>query len=148
MSVDKRSALMSRIKGRDTKPERTVGLMLAKAGFFHETQVRCLPGRPDFVMRDVKLVVTVDGDFWHGWRFAIWRDKLSPRWKEKIAANRARDARNLRLLRGLGWKVVKLWEHQVEDVPEECEIRIRKAWYEQARKFGMTWSPPGSRLQP
>lgn len=124
---------MSRIRGRDTGPERAVAMMLAKGGFFHETQARDLPGRPDFVMRDVRLVILVDGDFWHGWRFNLWRDKLSPKWEEKIAANRKRDARNIRLLRQGGWMVVKLWEHQVTHDPEVCARRIKAAWFRQAR---------------
>lgn len=135
MTPEKRSALMSRIRGRDTKPERTVAMMLARGGFFHETQARDLPGRPDFVMRDVRLVVMVDGDFWHGWRFASWRNKLSPDWEKKISANRARDARNLRSLRGQGWKVIKIWEHQVENDPDGCEIRIKRIWFVQAIKL-------------
>lgn len=137
MTVEKRSALMSRIRGRDTKPEQAVAMMLARGGFFHETQARDLPGRPDFVMRDVRLAVMVDGDFWHGWRFATWRDKLSPAWEGKIAANRARDARNLRLLRRQGWKIIKLWEHQIQDDSAGCETRIKKIWFEQAVKLGV-----------
>ena len=129
MSVEKRSALMSRIRGRDTSPERTVAMMLAKGGFFHATQARDLPGRPDFVMRDVRLVVLVDGDFWHGRHFGQWRDKLSAEWDAKIAQNRKRDARNIRLLRAQGWKVVKLWEHEIKTDPDRCVVRIKNAWF-------------------
>ena len=132
MTSEKRSALMSRIRGKDTKPEQAVAMMLARRGFFHETQARDLPGRPDFVMREVRLVLMVDGDFWHGWRFATWRDKLSPTWEEKIAANRTRDARNIRSLRKQGWKVVKLWEHQIKNDPDGCEARIKRIWFDQA----------------
>ena len=137
ISAEKRSVVMARIRGKDTGPERTVGLMLARGGFFHETQARDLPGRPDFVMRDVRLVVLVDGDFWHGWQFSLWRDKLSPKWEEKIAQNRKRDARNIRLLRRDNWKVVKLWEHQIAADPEGCAFRIKKAWFGQLRAAGL-----------
>ena len=137
ISPEKRSALMSRIRGRDTGPEREVGLMLAKGGFFHETQARDLPGRPDFVMREVRLVVLVDGDFWLGWRFAMFFDYLSERCDDKISMIRQRDARNIRLLRRGGWKVVKLWEHEVEADPEGCASRIKKAWFGQLRAAGL-----------
>lgn len=143
MSPEKRSALMSKIRGRDTGPERAVAMMLAKGGFFHETQARDLPGRPDFVMRDVRLVVLVDGDFWHGWQFNLWRDKLSLKWEAKIAQNRKRDARNLRLLRQQGWKVVKLWEHQVVADPLICVSRIKAAWFRQAETLAVAESRLG-----
>lgn len=143
MSPEKRSAVMSRIRGRDTGPERAVGMMLAKGGFFHETQARDLPGRPDFVMRDVRLVVLVDGDFWHGWRFNLWRDKLSLKWEAKIAQNRKRDARNLRLLRQQGWKVIRLWEHEVVAAPLICASRIKTAWFRQAEALAVAKSGRG-----
>jgi DNA mismatch endonuclease (patch repair protein) len=127
MSAAKRSALMSRIRGRGTGPERVVEGWLSKDGIPYETHVRELPGRPDFVIPTACLVVLVDGDFWHGWRFPTWRDKLSPAWEQKIEANRTRDVRNIRKLRSLGWKVIRLWEHQIERAPDACITRIRAA---------------------
>lgn len=113
MSPDKRSALMARIKGRDTLPERMVCERLSSFGVAWETHARDLPGRPDFVFRNEMVAVFIDGDFWHGWHFCQWRDKLSEHWEGKIQKNRERDDRNHRRLRRLGWKVVRLWEHQV-----------------------------------
>ncbi|MBF0182337.1 MAG: DUF559 domain-containing protein [Magnetococcales bacterium] len=83
-----------------------------------------LPGRPDFVFRNARVIVFVDGDFWHGWRFPLWRDKLSEKWEAKIDATRKRDQRNHRRLRHMGWKVVRLWEHQIERDPDSCIKRI------------------------
>ena len=60
------------------------------------------------------MAVFIDGDFWHGFRFEAWRDKLSEKWEAKIEANRKRDERNFRRLRREGWKVLRLWEHQVQ----------------------------------
>jgi DNA mismatch endonuclease (patch repair protein) len=114
MSVEKRSAVMAKIKGRDTGPERRIAAAFESLGLSWESHVRDLPGRPDFVFRDVKVAVFVDGDFWHGWRFSAWRDKLSEKWEAKIAGNRARDIRNHRRLRRMGWKVFRLWEHQID----------------------------------
>jgi DNA mismatch endonuclease, patch repair protein len=126
MSVETRSRVMARIRGRDTGPERIVAAGLADLGCSFESQVRELPGRPDFVLRPIKLAIFVDGDFWHGYRFADWRDKLSPGWELKIAANRKRDTRNFRLLRAQGWKVVRIWEHQLERNAKTCLRRLAK----------------------
>lgn len=124
MSPEKRSAVMSRIRGRDTGPERVVAGLLQGAGIAFDTHARDLPGRPDFVVRGSSVVVLVDGDFWHGWHFPKWRDKLSPAWEAKIEGNRRRDARNMRRLRRQGWIVVRLWEHQVKRSPEGCLKRV------------------------
>lgn len=126
MSPETRSRVMARIRGRDTGPERVVAAGLAARGLPYESHARDLPGRPDFVMREIKLAIFVDGDFWHGYRFAAWRDKLAPAWELKIAGNRKRDMRNFRLLRAQGWKVVRLWEHQLNRNAEACLRRIAK----------------------
>lgn len=124
LSPKVRSAVMSRIRGKDTLPERLVAEALRIRGIPWEGHARDLPGRPDFVFRDQRLVVFVDGDFWHGWRFPQWRDKLSIAWERKIEANRARDARNHRRLKRGGWKVVRLWEHQIHANLEQAIQRI------------------------
>lgn len=115
---------MSRIRGKDTGPERTVAAGLREHGLEWESHSRDLPGRPDFVFREQKVAVFVDGDFWHGWRFPVWRDKLSLKWEEKIERNRRRDARNHRKLRRMGWRVVRIWEHQLDRDAEGCLRRI------------------------
>lgn len=127
MSAEKRSAVMSRIKGRGTKPELAVEKMLLALGAVYESHARDLPGRPDFVVREVRVAVLVDGDFWHGWNFNAWRMKLSEKWELKIAHTIRRDIRNRRALRQAGWVVVRLWEHQVRDCPVRCKARIKRA---------------------
>ena len=124
MSPEKRSAVMARIKGKHTGPELKIGAALAANGLEWEGHPRDLPGQPDFVFRAAKVAVFVDGDFWHGWRFPQWRDKLSEKWEAKIDGNRHRDARNHRRLRRMGWKVVRLWEHQVAADIEACLGRV------------------------
>ena len=69
----------------------------------------------------------IDGDFWHGWRFPLWKGKLSERRAAKIELNRARDCRNFRRLRRLQWKVVRIWEHQIEQNPQKCLDRVLRA---------------------
>lgn len=127
MSVETRSRVMARIRGKGTGPERQLAALLSQAGFAWEAHASDLPGRPDFIFREQRLAVFVDGDFWHGWRFPAWRDKLSEAWEAKIEATRQRDARNFRRLRRSGWRVVRIWEHQLSRDPEGCLARVRKA---------------------
>lgn len=125
MSPEKRSAVMSRIRGKDTGPELTLAAAMAEEGWKWESHTRDLPGRPDFVFRDAGVVVFVDGDFWHGWRFPQWRDKLSEKWEAKIEANRRRDIRNHRALRRAGWTVIRVWEHQIAKDLSKAIGRLR-----------------------
>jgi DNA mismatch endonuclease (patch repair protein) len=127
MSPQKRSVLMGKIRGKGTKCELAVAALLRTAGLSFDEHVRELPGRPDFVLRDSKVAIFVDGDFWHGWRFSRWRLKLSEHWEKKIAGNIKRDERNFRKLRRAGWKVIRIWEHQVEKDAARCAYRIMAA---------------------
>ncbi len=115
---------MSRIRGKDTGPERALAAEMARLGLEWEEHAKDLPGTPDFVFRSEKIAVFVDGDFWHGWRFPAWKDKLSPKWEEKIERNRKRDRKNHRKLRRWGWTVVRFWEHDLSDDIEACGRRI------------------------
>ena len=134
MSPQVRSAVMSRIKGKDTGLEKAMAAVLVAHGLSWEEHARDLPGRPDFVFRHALVAVFVDGDFWHGWRFSYWRDKLSENWEFKIAETKRRDARNNRALRAMGWKVVRFWEHQVLKRPGQCANKVLKALSEQSAK--------------
>jgi DNA mismatch endonuclease (patch repair protein) len=127
MSPETRSRVMARIRGRDTKVELAIAALLQAEGLAFESQARDLPGRPDFVLREQRVAVFCDGDFWHGWRFPAWRLKLSEKWEAKIAATRRRDARNHRALRSNGWIVLRLWEHQIENKLDACRVRIHQA---------------------
>jgi DNA mismatch endonuclease, patch repair protein len=124
MSPETRSRVMARIRGRNTTPERVIFAALEECGMPFVRHRDDLPGRPDVVFPKTKLVVFIDGDFWHGWRFPLWTHKLSEKWRYKIATTRQRDQRNFRKLRRLGWKVLRLWEHQIENDPKRCVDRI------------------------
>ncbi len=126
MSPEKRSVLMSRIRGRGTKPELTIERLLRAEGISFEEHARELPGRPDFVIRESRIAIFVDGDFFHGWNFSAWRMKLSEDWERKIEGNRRRDVTNRRKLRRMGWKVVRIWEHQIEADPSRCLSGLKK----------------------
>lgn len=127
MSPEARSAVMSRIRGKDTGPELTIRRELKRRKVYFSTHAKDLPGRPDIVFRRIKLAVFIDGDFWHGWRFPLWQHKLSPKWRDKIAATRQRDQKTFSKLRRMGWTVLRIWEHQVETSPQHCVDRILKS---------------------
>ena len=124
MSVEKRSALMARIHGKGTGPEKLILARLETKGLACEQHVSDIPGRPDIIFRKEKVAIFVDGNFWHGWRFPLWKHKLNAKWQDKIEKTRIRDARNFRKLRREGWIVLRIWEHQVETNLEMCINRI------------------------
>lgn len=105
---------MSRIKGKDTGLEVRVRSELHRRGLRFRKHVKELPGKPDVVFVAAKVAVFIDGDFWHGYRFPSWEHKVSDFWKKKISKNRERDIKNHRILRKTGWKVVRLWQHDIE----------------------------------
>jgi len=118
---------MSRVRNKDTDIERIVRSRLHREGLRFRKNVRSLPGSPDIVFPGARVAVFVDGDFWHGYRFEAWRDGLSPFWEAKIQANRDRDARNRRSLKNEGWHVVRLWQHEIRERPEQAIARVRDA---------------------
>jgi DNA mismatch endonuclease (patch repair protein) len=113
--------------GKDTGLERLVRSELHKRGLRFRKHVKSLPGVPDIVFPTPKVVVFLDGDFWHGYRLPSWEHKVSAFWKKKIAGNRERDAKNRRKLRMMGWTVIRLWQHQVERDLDGCVSNIIEA---------------------
>lgn len=113
---EKRSEVMSRIRGRDTKPELALRSMLHRLGYRFTVNGpgnRSLPGKPDLVLPKRRTVVFVHGCFWHGHdNCPGFRMPKSRRawWRAKIRGNQARDLRNENELRALGWHVVTIWE--------------------------------------
>lgn len=108
-----RSALMSRIRGRDTKPELAVRKYLHGRGLRYVLNDRTLPGTPDLAFKSRKVAVFVHGCFWHG--HAGCSKARTPKtradyWLAKISANRARDRRVEAKLRRLGWRVLVVWQ--------------------------------------
>ncbi len=109
---------------RGNKLELRMALLLSTAGMKFESNVREIRGSPDFVFRSARVLVFLDGDFWHGWQFPRWKHKLQPFWREKIERNRNRDTNNFRRLRAQGWIVIRIWEHQFKQHPLKCIERI------------------------
>jgi DNA mismatch endonuclease (patch repair protein) len=119
-----RSYNMSRIRGFDTSLEVVVRRTLRRLGLRFKANVMSLPGRPDVVFPSEKVIVFIDGDFWHGFRYPSWQRRLPAYWRAKIERNRARDLRNFAKLRRRGWRVVRVWEHEVKRDLTRCIARI------------------------
>ncbi len=108
-----RSAVMRRVKSRDTAPEMAVRRILRAAGVGYRLGGAGLPGRPDLVMKGRRTVVFVHGCFWHG--HDCRRGARTPKanaayWTAKIGRNRERDAAAVAALRAGNWRVVTVWE--------------------------------------
>lgn len=110
-----RSALMSRIRGKDTGIEMLIRKGLHRSGFRYRLGGANLPGRPDIVLPKYHVVVYVHGCFWHGHNCALYRLPKTNRefWRAKISANRARDARTFAEATALGWKALEVWECRI-----------------------------------
>ena len=110
---EKRSAIMRRVKGKDTGPELAVRRLLRTARIGYRLGGAGLPGRPDVVMKGRRIALFVHGCFWHGHDCA--RGSRQPKanadyWIAKIGRNRDRDGRNEASLTAQGWRVVTVWE--------------------------------------
>lgn len=127
LTPEQRSRTMSLIRSKDTRPELTIRRLLHARGLRFRKHARRLPGKPDLVFVSARVIVFVDGDYWHGWRFPSWSSKLTAYWKQKIEGNRRRDRRNFRQLRRQGWLVIRVWEHEVEHDAARCAERIQAA---------------------
>ena len=114
LTKDQRSYNMSRIRSSKTNPEIKVGSALRLLGFAY--QPKGIYGRPDFVNRKEKIVVFVDGCFWHGCSAHYKKPRSNKAyWSAKIKRNTARDkAVNLHL-RSNGWRIIRIWEHSISD---------------------------------
>jgi len=126
LTPEQRSYCMSRVKGKDTGLEKLVRSELHQRGLRFRKHVKDLPGKPDVVFSRVKVAVFLDGDFWHGYRFPLWENNLSEFWKEKIRKTRERDQKNFKKLRRMGWQVIRIWQHEVENDLHDCVERIVK----------------------
>lgn len=127
LTKEQRSYCMSRIRSKDTSVEKVVRSRLHKLGLRFRKHVSSLPGKPDIVFVKSKVVVFIDGDFWHGWRFPLWKDSLSLAWQQKIERNRVRSNKHFRRLRYMGWKVIRVWEHEVNRDLDRVVERIKEA---------------------
>jgi len=130
------SKIMKAVKHRDTGPELQLRRALHRRGLRYRVHTPML-GRPDIVFSRAKVAVFVDGDYWHGntWRLrgassfeAYYTAHANGEfWRLKIAQNMARDQLVTQRLTDDGWRVLRLWESQVETDLERCVSRIVEA---------------------
>lgn len=134
ISPERRSALMSRIKGRDTGIELLIRRGLHALGFRFRLGGSGLPGRPDIVLPKYRTVVFVHGCFWHRHDCHLFRlpKTRSEFWKAKIDANAARDSRKEAQLRELGWNVSTVWECELRGV---TDTQVKKVIHGLARRI-------------
>ncbi len=120
ISPERRSALRSRIRSKDTGIEVTVRKALHRLGFRYRLGGARLPGRPDIVLPKYRVVIFVHGCFWHGHDCPLYRPPKTRRafWQSKIESNRERDARNYAKLHLMAWRVEIIWECQLRKMPE------------------------------
>ena len=123
-----RSKLMSRVRGKHTKPEISVGRVVRRLGYRFRRHQKRLPGNPDFVFHDLSKVVFVHGCFWH--RHRGCKKTTSPKtrrefWQKKFDENVTRDRKAIRSLRRLGWSVMVVWECQTNQL-SRLEGRLAK----------------------
>lgn len=131
--------IMSAIKSKDTKPELLLRKALWKNKIRYQVNYKKLPGKPDIVITKHRIAVFCDGDFWHGHNWAIrglqsFEEELqgySDYWKNKILKNVERDKKNTKLLNAMGWRVIRIWESDIERNLEECVETIKEAIFDE-----------------
>ena len=121
---EKRSWIMSRIRGTNTKIDLRMKELLSENGYKFEMYPK-LFGSPDFVLKRKKIIIYCDGDFWHGYKYDEKKKPAKKLWRDKIRGNMKRDGRITRKLRRDGWAVLRFWEHDIERNPEKCMRRIK-----------------------
>lgn len=100
--------------------------ILKKASIRFTAQAAML-GKPDFYLHGTRVVLFVDGNFYHGFNFSSWRHRLPARWREQIVANMKHDVKITRQLRAAGWKVIRIWEHELVKEPRAVLLRVTAA---------------------
>jgi len=122
----KRSAVMSRIRGHGNKETEIVLMnMLRQNGITGWRRNQKVFGKPDFLFREARLALFVDGCFWHGCpKHCKIPAGNRAFWKKKFAANKARDRRVNRVLRKNGWRVIRIWEHELARRGDACVRRL------------------------
>lgn len=141
-----RSALMSRIKGKNTAPELTVRRLIFSMGYRFRLHRSDLPGKPDIVLPGRRKAIFVHGCFWHAHGCKIGRPPKSNLdfWEPKLKRNAERDRRNLRALRRQAWDVLTIWQCEARDI-SALETKLR-FFLEIERNFRSTMRRSASTL--
>jgi DNA mismatch endonuclease, patch repair protein len=122
-----RSEQMSRIRGQNTEPELLLRAALWSAGLRYRVHAKTPVGRPDLVFLGPRVAVFIDGCFWHGCPLHYVRPRSrTEHWAAKLRVNVERDRRQTLDLEALGWRVVRVWEHEVYGTLGHVVDRIRQ----------------------
>ena len=123
-SKKKRSEIMSKIRSKNTSIEVAKFRKLRHKGVHFRTHYSKVAGCPDIALPKKKKAVFIDGDFWHGYQFfKLWKTLPNKFWREKISRNIKRDKSVRAKLKRQGWKVLRVWEHELS---KEQDKTIRK----------------------
>ena len=116
-SKQKRSEIMSKISGKETKPEILVRKFLFANGFRFRKNDKRYPGKPDIVLPKYKTIIFVHGCFWHGHNCPAGKlpETRKNFWEKKITENIERDKRNKKELENLGWNVLTIWQCELKN---------------------------------
>lgn len=132
----RRSANMARIRGVDTGPELMLRRALWRAGFRYRLHSRIEGARPDIVFAGRKLVVFVDGCFWHGCPLHYVNPRSSDSfWAAKLAVNTSRDRIQTSRLLANGWCVLRFWEHEIETHLDKVVSEVTAAFRQPSQHF-------------
>lgn len=122
-TTSERSKLMAKIGSKNTKPEIAFRKELWKKGYRYRINVKNLPGKPDIVLNKYKVVVFIDGEFWHGFNWNEKKKRIKSNrgfWIPKIERNMQRDEENNLKLKELGYFVIRFWERDIKNEVEKC----------------------------
>lgn len=126
---EKRSEIMSKIRGKDTKAElifrKALSAEVYPKGYRYRLHYKKIPGSPDVVFVKQKIAIFIDGDFWHGRRYGKEGKTMRKKfWRDKIETNIRRDRRVNRQLKKLGWTILRFWESDVRRNLEKSAGKI------------------------
>jgi len=136
LTPKKRSWNMSRIGGKDTRPEKQMRSLLHAKGYRFKLSDKDLPGRPDIILPKYRAVIFVHGCFWHrhpDCKYAYTPKSRIEFWKEKFAKNVKRDKKNLSLLQRAGWLTIAVWECEIKKNTEDVLNRVSEILQQQLK---------------
>ena len=144
LTPEQRHKNMQRIRGKDTKIERTLRKALWLKGYRYRKNYKALPGTPDIVMTKYKIAIFCDSEFFHGRNWEVLKPRLekgnnSEFWIKKITRNMERDDEVNKALLFRGWTVIRFWGDEINRNTEECLKVIEEVIFEQKIGLEMSW---------
>ena len=122
-----RSRLMSKIKGTETGSEVSFRKALWHSGIRYRKNYKFLPGKPDIFIKKYGLVIFIDGEFWHGYKWDKKKKKIKSNrkfWIPKIDRNIQRDKENKIALKKLGLRVIRFWDSEIKKDVDKCVKKV------------------------